>query len=201
MKSITAILFVCLLAVTAANVASAHDDITSKGDCAFCEWLVSEIESFIAQNQTEDEIVKLLNKVCGILPGALGETCKDYVDEYAVALIQLLLNKEDPDTVCTQVKLCDQSEAPKVSDVQCKDGSSCPDGSTCCALNSGGYGCCPYADATCCSDGQHCCPNGYTCDLSKGQCVKQQRGAPAPQFLARPMQSFARVSAASVRVN
>jgi hypothetical protein len=55
-------------------------------------------------------------------------------------------------------------------DVNCADGSQCNDGSTCCQLQSGGYGCCPYVNAVCCSDKQSCCPNGYTCDLQNKQC-------------------------------
>jgi hypothetical protein len=58
------------------------------------------------------------------------------------------------------------------SNDKCGDGSSCPTSNTCCQLASGGYGCCPYAKATCCSDKQHCCPNGYQCDIKQGQCVK-----------------------------
>jgi hypothetical protein len=53
----------------------------------------------------------------------------------------------------------------------CRDGSQCPGTSTCC-LTPQGVGCCPYENASCCSDGVHCCPNGYQCDLSGGRCVK-----------------------------
>merc|ERR1711934_1256285 len=53
---------------------------------------------------------------------------------------------------------------------------TCPSTETCCELSGGQYGCCPYANADCCTDHAHCCPNGYSCDLSKGQCVKQARG-------------------------
>ncbi|XP_020906880.1 progranulin isoform X2 [Exaiptasia diaphana] len=57
--------------------------------------------------------------------------------------------------------------------VLCPDGQSeCPDGSTCCRLSSGQYGCCPLPKAVCCSDHIHCCPNGYTCDTSGGTCNK-----------------------------
>uniref|UniRef100_T1IX55 Granulins domain-containing protein n=1 Tax=Strigamia maritima TaxID=126957 RepID=T1IX55_STRMM len=56
---------------------------------------------------------------------------------------------------------------------QCPDGSYCNDGSTCCKLSAGGYGCCPYPSATCCSDGAHCCPQGYTCDLAHSKCNPQ----------------------------
>lgn len=57
-----------------------------------------------------------------------------------------------------------------VSDVTCSDDYSCPEGTTCCKLVDGSFGCCPYAEAACCSDGEHCCPKGYTCDLAAGTC-------------------------------
>lgn len=58
-----------------------------------------------------------------------------------------------------------------VSSVRCPGGtSSCPDGSTCCLLASGGYGCCPFSEAVCCSDHIHCCPAGASCDLQQGVC-------------------------------
>ena len=55
----------------------------------------------------------------------------------------------------------------------CHDGSSCAGAATCCELASGSYGCCPYSDATCCSDKQHCCPNGYECDVSSSMCQRK----------------------------
>jgi len=66
-----------------------------------------------------------------------------------------------------------RKEKPVPAAVACPDGSSCPDGSTCCALNAqnSSFGCCPYIDATCCSDYVHCCPSGYQCDLVHQQCV------------------------------
>jgi len=61
--------------------------------------------------------------------------------------------------------------AVKVEDVTCPDGSPCDDGTTCCQMVSG-FGCCPYENATCCSDQEHCCPNGYECDVSEGKCTQ-----------------------------
>jgi len=69
------------------------------------------------------------------------------------------------------------------ADVPCASGQSCPDGSTCCKLTSGQYGCCPYPSATCCSDGLHCCPSGYTCDLVHSQCVAGELGTALPWAL------------------
>lgn len=63
-------------------------------------------------------------------------------------------------------------KASGVKDIQCDDGSSCPDDSTCCPSPSGGYGCCPTPNATCCSDQVHCCPSDFpVCDLTRGECT------------------------------
>ncbi|KAM4624047.1 granulin b isoform 2-T2 [Polymixia lowei] len=66
-----------------------------------------------------------------------------------------------------------------VSSVTCPDGkSSCPDGTTCCLLIGGDYGCCPYPEAMCCSDYLHCCPSNTTCDLEHEMCKSGETEVP-----------------------
>lgn len=70
------------------------------------------------------------------------------------------------------IKAWKKTKAMELSarDIICPDkASSCPSDSTCCELESGGYGCCPLPKAVCCSDGEHCCPNGYTCNVKDGK--------------------------------
>ncbi|XP_062385526.1 progranulin-like isoform X1 [Sardina pilchardus] len=55
--------------------------------------------------------------------------------------------------------------------VICPDGLECPEKNTCC-LTEGGYGCCIYPSAVCCSDQVHCCPAGYHCSEAVQSCVK-----------------------------
>ncbi|XP_041365850.1 multiple epidermal growth factor-like domains protein 6 isoform X3 [Gigantopelta aegis] len=63
----------------------------------------------------------------------------------------------------------DREENPHC--VVCPDGrSECPDGTTCCLMPGGMYGCCPLPDAVCCPDRIHCCPHFTTCDMQKSQC-------------------------------
>ncbi|XP_041818405.1 granulin b [Chelmon rostratus] len=58
------------------------------------------------------------------------------------------------------------------NDVECPDKkSACPDGTTCCQMTNGTYGCCPMPNAVCCSDHIHCCPAGTECDLAHSTCV------------------------------
>uniref|UniRef100_A0A7M5V9F9 Granulins domain-containing protein n=2 Tax=Clytia hemisphaerica TaxID=252671 RepID=A0A7M5V9F9_9CNID len=58
------------------------------------------------------------------------------------------------------------------SDIVCPDGQSeCPSGYTCCPLDGGYYGCCPYDHAVCCSDEQHCCPLNSVCSPDCTECL------------------------------
>ncbi|XP_051969744.1 granulin b [Xyrauchen texanus] len=59
-----------------------------------------------------------------------------------------------------------------VEDVKCDSTTSCASGSTCCKLPTGEWGCCPLVKAVCCYDHTHCCPQGYTCNLEFGTCIK-----------------------------
>ncbi|KAL5246583.1 hypothetical protein ACHWQZ_G018711 [Mnemiopsis leidyi] len=63
-----------------------------------------------------------------------------------------------------------QLVAKIVADVQCNDGSKCPTGMTCCPIGNDKFGCCPFEDATCCSDMAHCCPKETVCNTERGTC-------------------------------
>ncbi|XP_064647998.1 SCO-spondin-like isoform X2 [Lineus longissimus] len=65
------------------------------------------------------------------------------------------------------------------SKILCPDRETvCDEGSTCCMLKSGDYGCCPLKKALCCTDQEHCCPEGYHCDVKTKQCLP----APSPML-------------------
>ncbi|XP_043911182.1 progranulin isoform X2 [Protopterus annectens] len=61
----------------------------------------------------------------------------------------------------------------KNRDVACDESTSCSDGSSCCKMLSGAWGCCPFPNAVCCEDKLHCCPKGYSCSMTAGMCVKK----------------------------
>ncbi|KAG5441410.1 Platelet endothelial aggregation receptor 1 [Clonorchis sinensis] len=52
--------------------------------------------------------------------------------------------------------------------------STCRLNQTCCPLPIHGYGCCPFPNATCCSDRLHCCPYKTYCD-PYGRCVNMDK--------------------------
>ncbi|XP_030590985.1 granulin a isoform X2 [Archocentrus centrarchus] len=59
---------------------------------------------------------------------------------------------------------------PSGNDVPCSDTVACPDGTTCCKTQEGGWACCPLPEAVCCEDFIHCCPKGKTCNLAAQSC-------------------------------
>ncbi|XP_077020277.1 progranulin [Tamandua tetradactyla] len=105
------------------------------------------------------------------------------------------------DTICnlTQKKCLSEEKATDllvklpahiVKDVKCDWEMSCPDGYTCCRLQSGAWGCCPFVQAVCCEDHIHCCPAGFRCDTGKGICQQGYFQMPwmekAPTHLSLP---------------
>ncbi len=71
------------------------------------------------------------------------------------------------------MKLLIASAAKAKANSLCPDNETeCSTDTTCCKVTGGKYGCCPYVKAVCCSDGEHCCPNGFSCELESGSCVK-----------------------------
>ncbi|XP_029505942.1 progranulin-like [Oncorhynchus nerka] len=56
--------------------------------------------------------------------------------------------------------------------VKCDTQNRCPEGSSCCQLSTGQWGCCPLRKAVCCGDDEHCCPQGYSCNMGSGTCQK-----------------------------
>ncbi|KAM4884557.1 progranulin [Sylvia borin] len=76
-----------------------------------------------------------------------------------------------------------------LKDVKCDEKTSCPDGSTCCQLSLGTWGCCPLEQAVCCGDHQHCCPRGYTCNVATESCEKLLAPTPLLPTPAAPHQA------------
>lgn len=51
-------------------------------------------------------MVRVLEKVCSVLPSSLSAQCKDLIESYGRAIIELLLQEADPKTICTVLGLC-----------------------------------------------------------------------------------------------
>ncbi|NXX49104.1 GRN protein, partial [Tricholaema leucomelas] len=55
--------------------------------------------------------------------------------------------------------------------VPCDATRSCQGGQRCCRSRAGSWGCCPFAQGSCCLDGRHCCPGGSRCSAGGLGCT------------------------------
>eukprot|EP00914_Ancora_sagittata_P029591 GHVO01058619.1.p1 GENE.GHVO01058619.1~~GHVO01058619.1.p1 ORF type:complete len:443 (+),score=69.73 GHVO01058619.1:115-1329(+) len=74
--------------------------------CVVCEFVLSEIDSLLSDNATEEEIKVALEKVCKMLPETIQDQCMDFIDMYGELVINLLAHELDPVQVCTAIGLC-----------------------------------------------------------------------------------------------
>ncbi|KAL6101675.1 psap [Pungitius sinensis] len=96
--------------------------------CAICEFAMKELESLLEDQATEEKVVLAVEKVCAYLPSSLSNQCKDLIDTYGQAIIELLMQQADPKTICTVLALCnDEGRAvvPALDQDAFKNGGFC----------------------------------------------------------------------------
>lgn len=57
----------------------------------------------------QQEIAQAVEKVCDVLPSSLTAQCKDLIEAYGQAIIELLVQEADPKTICTFLSLCKEA--------------------------------------------------------------------------------------------
>ncbi|XP_047207356.1 prosaposin isoform X1 [Girardinichthys multiradiatus] len=77
--------------------------------CAICEFVMKQLESMLEDHTTEEEVVQVVEKVCTFLPSSVSAQCKDLIETYGQAIIELLVQQADPKTVCTVLGLCNDA--------------------------------------------------------------------------------------------
>ncbi|KAK7148161.1 hypothetical protein R3I93_012471 [Phoxinus phoxinus] len=94
--------------------------------CALCEFVMKELESMIEDHTSEAEIMQAVEKVCDILPSSLTAQCKDLLETYGQAIIELLVQEADPKTLCSLLGLCNGvSHVPVMEKEQFEAGGFC----------------------------------------------------------------------------
>lgn len=58
---------------------------------------------------SQEEVIHAVEQVCGYLPSSLSSQCKDLVETYGEAIIELLVQQADPKTVCKVLALCNDA--------------------------------------------------------------------------------------------
>jgi len=100
-------------APASAKYAATFKDLNTD-ECATCQMLVGLVESELSQNSTEEKIQQVINELCDTLANSslsiLEPECRLFASNIDT-VIQLLLTKETPLAVCTQIQLCNSSQS------------------------------------------------------------------------------------------
>ncbi|XP_071420390.1 prosaposin isoform X1 [Pithys albifrons albifrons] len=81
--------------------------------CEICETMVREVTGLLESNRTEEEIVHEMEAVCRLFPGSVKDQCKDFIEVYGQAVIDMLLEATNPETVCVMLKCCAANKLPQ----------------------------------------------------------------------------------------
>lgn len=66
----------------------------------------------------QEEVVQAVEKVCSLLPSTLSAQCKELIETYGQAIIELLLQEADPKTVCGILGLCKDASRSFIREFQ-----------------------------------------------------------------------------------
>nr|XP_014343936.1 PREDICTED: prosaposin isoform X1 [Latimeria chalumnae] len=97
-------------------------------ECVICEFVMKEIEELLEDNRTETSVVHAIQKVCSILPSSISQQCKDFIEAYGKAIMELLVQQMDPKVVCSTLGLCKGAErlyVEKIDPAVFKTGGFC----------------------------------------------------------------------------
>uniref|UniRef100_A0A669PWT8 Prosaposin n=1 Tax=Phasianus colchicus TaxID=9054 RepID=A0A669PWT8_PHACC len=61
----------------------------------------------------QEEIVHEMEVVCYLLPASVKDQCKDFIEVYGQALIDMLLEATNPEAVCVMLKCCAANKLPQ----------------------------------------------------------------------------------------
>ena len=75
---------------------------------------------YLAENATEEQIVKALEVICLLSPVTFQQECQAFVAQEVPIIIQYLLNKQNPDTICSELNLCSNSSFAIPSSSSCQ---------------------------------------------------------------------------------
>uniref|UniRef100_A0A8C8F3Z5 Prosaposin n=1 Tax=Oncorhynchus tshawytscha TaxID=74940 RepID=A0A8C8F3Z5_ONCTS len=105
-KTIPAVKLVPAIKMEAVKPATNMVRARDSPQCAMCEFMMKELESMLQDEKTEQDVVRAVEKVCAVLPSSLSVQCKDLIEAYGQAIIELLVQEADPKTICTVLGLC-----------------------------------------------------------------------------------------------
>uniref|UniRef100_A0A1L8DZ96 Putative saposin-related protein n=1 Tax=Nyssomyia neivai TaxID=330878 RepID=A0A1L8DZ96_9DIPT len=81
-------------------------------ECAICQSVIMEVDKLLSDPKFEKNVEKMGYMACSKLPSKYYEKCKEMVEIYGQSMINLILGKSEPLTVCAQIGMCFSGENP-----------------------------------------------------------------------------------------
>jgi len=81
-------------------------DTTSDAECQVCQWAVSAVEAYISQPDTEQELARVLQELCTVLPGNYAQVCQNFVVVYMDETVAYVIDNFTPPVVCSKLDVC-----------------------------------------------------------------------------------------------
>lgn len=103
-KEVCTALQICTSEVKAMEKPKVHLP-NSNETCKICETVMTGLKVFLADNDTQQEIINALKTFCGYLPDQIASECTAVVAEYGPAILNLIADS-DPATLCEEIGLC-----------------------------------------------------------------------------------------------
>ncbi|KAK7111881.1 uncharacterized protein [Littorina saxatilis] len=89
------------------NASGKKKNGVSDGDiCIICQTLANYAAEALKEQATQDEVEKLLDDICTVLPGNLTGDCNNVVEQFTPMILQLLAEKDNPLHICQDMKIC-----------------------------------------------------------------------------------------------
>jgi len=87
------------------HLRNAFKQVSGAIECSICSWLVGQVQNYLAQNQTETEIVTAIEGDCSVF-GPLASLCKTLVGTAVPDIINYLNQNYPPSQICDVIGLC-----------------------------------------------------------------------------------------------
>lgn len=88
-------------------------------ECTACSYIVSTVESWVANNYTEEEIEQKLESLCNIVGQKYAAICDSLVTAGVPKIIELLLSYKTPGQICQLIGMCDGVENIEDDGIKC----------------------------------------------------------------------------------
>lgn len=70
------------------------------------------MEAYISQPDTEQELARVLQELCTVLPGNYATICQNFVVVYMDEAVNFIIDNLTPPLVCSKIDVCPTPQTP-----------------------------------------------------------------------------------------